>query len=177
MQTVNSGDFNWIVPGRLLAFSTPYSRDGVNNCNYRLNKHSCYLGTYFICVHDLRFVVLLAGYRRHSPAFYYQYFQRHQVKHVVRLNGPTYNGQRTFVDEANIQFADMPMSDGFPPSDVAISFFFSLCEQYIDDPLQSSNNAINEPPENNGGNTFKCGGAVAVHCKGKLDKLRTWFIV
>lgn len=67
-ETVMSGDLNWIVPGKILAFAGPCDKP---NCN--------------------RF------YYRHPPKFYYQYFNDHNVTTIVRLNEPEYE-RSSFVE-------------------------------------------------------------------------------
>ncbi|XP_028833344.1 cell division cycle 14Aa isoform X1 [Denticeps clupeoides] len=62
---VENGDFNWIVPGKLLAFSGPHPKSKVEN-----------------------------GYPLHSPEAYFPYFRQHGVTDVVRLNRKIYEGRR-----------------------------------------------------------------------------------
>lgn len=113
------------------------------------------------------YFILLAGYQIHSPAFYYQYFKDNNVKHVVRLNSKrTYDAKCTFVAAANIQHTDLVFTDGTPPTDSILNIFLNLCEQYVNDDSDAINRNKNIT---NKTNTSKCGGAVAVHCKGKCD--------
>lgn len=68
----------------------------------------------------------------------------------------------------------MVFTDGTPPTDSILNNFLNLCEQYINDDLD----AINRNKNINGKtNTFKCGDAVAVHCKGKCDNRKSCFII
>uniref|UniRef100_A0AAY4A9Y3 protein-tyrosine-phosphatase n=1 Tax=Denticeps clupeoides TaxID=299321 RepID=A0AAY4A9Y3_9TELE len=64
-ERVENGDFNWIVPGKLLAFSGPHPKSKVEN-----------------------------GYPLHSPEAYFPYFRQHGVTDVVRLNRKIYEGRR-----------------------------------------------------------------------------------
>ncbi|XP_075901363.1 dual specificity protein phosphatase CDC14AB isoform X3 [Nelusetta ayraudi] len=64
-ERVENGDLNWIVPGKLLAFSGPHARTRVEN-----------------------------GYPLHAPEAYFPYFRRGGVEAVVRLNRKQYDGQR-----------------------------------------------------------------------------------
>ncbi|XP_035276319.1 dual specificity protein phosphatase CDC14AB-like isoform X2 [Anguilla anguilla] len=64
-ERVENGDFNWIVPRKLLAFSGPHSKSKIEN-----------------------------GYPLHSPEAYFPYFRQHGVTAVVRLNKKTYDGRR-----------------------------------------------------------------------------------
>lgn len=60
-ETVMSGDINWIVPNKILAFAGPNERQ-----------------TQSIFHHG------------HSPRFYYHYFKDHNVTTIIRLNEPEY---------------------------------------------------------------------------------------
>ncbi|XP_066536988.1 cell division cycle 14Aa isoform X2 [Hoplias malabaricus] len=64
-ERVENGDFNWIVPGKLLAFSGPHPRSKIDN-----------------------------GYPLHAPESYFPYFRQHNVTDVVRLNRKTYEARR-----------------------------------------------------------------------------------
>uniref|UniRef100_A0A4W5QLF4 Cell division cycle 14A n=1 Tax=Hucho hucho TaxID=62062 RepID=A0A4W5QLF4_9TELE len=64
-ERVENGDMNWIIPGKILAFSGPHPRSKIEN-----------------------------GYPLHAPEAYFPYFQGHHVTAVVRLNRKIYDGQR-----------------------------------------------------------------------------------
>ncbi|XP_042561882.1 cell division cycle 14Aa isoform X2 [Clupea harengus] len=64
-ERVENGDFNWIVPGKLLAFSGPHPKSKIEN-----------------------------GYPLHAPEAYFPYFRQHSVTDVVRLNRKIYEGRR-----------------------------------------------------------------------------------
>lgn len=64
-QKVQNGDFNWIMPGKFLAFCGPHSESRVKN-----------------------------GYTLHSPETYFSYFRKHNVTTVVRLNKKIYDAGR-----------------------------------------------------------------------------------
>ncbi|KAL2097975.1 hypothetical protein ACEWY4_007182 [Coilia grayii] len=64
-ERVENGDFNWIVPGKLLAFSGPHPNSKIEN-----------------------------GYPLHAPEAYFPYFRQHNVTDVVRLNRKIYEGRR-----------------------------------------------------------------------------------
>ncbi|XP_043915720.1 dual specificity protein phosphatase CDC14B isoform X2 [Protopterus annectens] len=64
-EKVENGDFNWIVPGKLLAFSGPHPKSRVEN-----------------------------GYPRHAPEAYFPYFKKHSVTTIVRLNKKIYDARR-----------------------------------------------------------------------------------
>ncbi|CAB1326034.1 unnamed protein product [Coregonus sp. 'balchen'] len=64
-ERVENGDMNWIIPGKILAFSGPHPKSKIEN-----------------------------GYPLHAPEAYFLYFQEHDVTAVVRLNRKIYDGQR-----------------------------------------------------------------------------------
>ncbi|XP_030630119.1 cell division cycle 14Aa [Chanos chanos] len=64
-ERVENGDLNWIVPGKLLAFSGPHPKSKVEN-----------------------------GYPFHAPEAYFPYFRQHNVTDIVRLNRKIYEGRR-----------------------------------------------------------------------------------
>lgn len=64
-ETVMSGDLNWIVPGKLLAFAGPSDKP----VNSKI-------------------------YYKHPPQFYYHYFKDHGVSTIVRLNEPEYESSK-----------------------------------------------------------------------------------
>lgn len=64
-ERVENGDFNWIVPGKFLAFSGPHPKSKIEN-----------------------------GYPLHAPEAYFPYFKKHNVAAVVRLNKKIYEAKR-----------------------------------------------------------------------------------
>ncbi|XP_046862872.1 dual specificity protein phosphatase CDC14A-like isoform X2 [Xenia sp. Carnegie-2017] len=64
-ERVENGDFNWIVPGKFLAFSGPHNKSR-----------------------------LLNGYPLHSPESYIPYFRKHGITTIVRLNKKMYEAKR-----------------------------------------------------------------------------------
>ncbi|XP_030883465.1 dual specificity protein phosphatase CDC14A isoform X2 [Leptonychotes weddellii] len=64
-ERVENGDFNWIVPGKFLAFSGPHPKSKIEN-----------------------------GYPLHAPEAYFPYFKKHNVTTVVRLNKKIYEAKR-----------------------------------------------------------------------------------
>ncbi|XP_026169576.1 dual specificity protein phosphatase CDC14AB-like [Mastacembelus armatus] len=65
---VQNGDMNWIIPGKVLAFSSPHHCSKIEN-----------------------------GYPLHAPEAYFAYFHQNNVAAVVRLNRKLYDG-RCFED-------------------------------------------------------------------------------
>ncbi|KAK3755632.1 hypothetical protein QZH41_017624 [Actinostola sp. cb2023] len=64
-ERVEHGDFNWILPGKFLAFSGPHNKSRIEN-----------------------------GYPLHAPEAYVPYFKKHNVSTVVRLNKKLYDARR-----------------------------------------------------------------------------------
>ncbi|XP_058616157.1 dual specificity protein phosphatase CDC14AB isoform X4 [Onychostoma macrolepis] len=64
-ERVENGDLNWIVPGKLLAFSGPHPKSKIEN-----------------------------GYPLHAPEAYFPYFRKHNVTTIVRLNKKIYEAKR-----------------------------------------------------------------------------------
>lgn len=64
-ERVENGDFNWIVPGKFLAFSGPHPKSKIEN-----------------------------GYPLHAPEAYFPYFKKNNVTTIVRLNKKIYEAKR-----------------------------------------------------------------------------------
>ncbi|KAL0859544.1 hypothetical protein ABMA27_010688 [Loxostege sticticalis] len=64
-EKVENGDLNWIVPGKMLAFSGPHHRSRIDR-----------------------------GYHLHSPEHYHEYFRAHNVTTIVRLNKKSYDARQ-----------------------------------------------------------------------------------
>ncbi|XP_066048457.1 dual specificity protein phosphatase CDC14A isoform X2 [Chamaea fasciata] len=64
-ERVENGDFNWIIPGKFLAFSGPHPKSKLEN-----------------------------GYPLHAPEAYFPYFKKHNVTSIVRLNKKIYEAKR-----------------------------------------------------------------------------------
>ncbi|XP_023253987.1 dual specificity protein phosphatase CDC14AB-like [Seriola lalandi dorsalis] len=64
-ERVENGDMNWIIPGKILAFSGPHPRSKIEN-----------------------------GYPLHAPEAYFAYFHQNAITAVVRLNRKLYEGRR-----------------------------------------------------------------------------------
>ncbi|XP_014794735.1 PREDICTED: dual specificity protein phosphatase CDC14A isoform X2 [Calidris pugnax] len=62
---VENGDFNWIIPGKFLAFSGPHPKSKLEN-----------------------------GYPLHAPEAYFPYFKKHNVTSIIRLNKKIYEAKR-----------------------------------------------------------------------------------
>ncbi|NXD97901.1 CC14A phosphatase, partial [Chaetorhynchus papuensis] len=64
-ERVENGDFNWIIPGKFLAFSGPHPKSKLEN-----------------------------GYPLHAPESYFPYFKKHNVTSIIRLNKKIYEAKR-----------------------------------------------------------------------------------
>ncbi|XP_068808357.1 dual specificity protein phosphatase CDC14A isoform X1 [Struthio camelus] len=64
-ERVENGDFNWIIPGKFLAFSGPHPKSKLEN-----------------------------GYPLHAPEAYFPYFRKHNVTSIIRLNKKIYEAKR-----------------------------------------------------------------------------------
>ncbi|XP_041983366.1 dual specificity protein phosphatase CDC14A-like [Aricia agestis] len=115
-EKVENGDLNWIVPGKMLAFSGPHHRS-------RLDR----------------------GYPLHSPEHYHEYFRKHNVTTIVRLNKKSYDA-RQFTAHG-FEHRELFFVDGSVPSDLIVNRFIRIAEA--------------------------AKGAVAVHCKAGLGRTGT----
>ncbi|KAK1165371.1 dual specificity protein phosphatase CDC14AB isoform X2 [Acipenser oxyrinchus oxyrinchus] len=64
-ERVENGDFNWIVPGKFLAFSGPHPKSKIEH-----------------------------GYPLHAPEAYFPYFRKQNVTTIIRLNKKIYDASR-----------------------------------------------------------------------------------
>lgn len=64
-EKVENGDFNWIVPGKFLAFAGPHNKSRIEN-----------------------------GYPLHAPDHYFPYFHSHGVSTIIRLNKRLYEAKK-----------------------------------------------------------------------------------
>lgn len=64
-EKVENGDFNWILPGKFLAFAGPHNKSCIEN-----------------------------GYPLHAPDYYFPYFRLHNVTTIVRLNKRMYEAKK-----------------------------------------------------------------------------------
>lgn len=109
LQRVENGDLNWIVPGKFLGFCGPHNK-----------------------TRNIR------GYPLHAPEFYFNYFRKHNVTTIIRLNKKMYDASK--FSNAGFEHHDLYFLDGSTPTDKILSEFLNICE--------------------------KTEGAIAVHCKG-----------
>uniref|UniRef100_A0A3P9CAE3 protein-tyrosine-phosphatase n=1 Tax=Maylandia zebra TaxID=106582 RepID=A0A3P9CAE3_9CICH len=97
-ERVENGDMNWIVPGKVLAFSSPHSRGESESLSYPL----------------------------HTPEAYFSYFCQNDITTVVRLNRTLYDGRR--FEDAGFEHHDLFFLDGTTPSDLIVRRFLHVCE-------------------------------------------------
>ncbi|KAK7933126.1 hypothetical protein WMY93_004022 [Mugilogobius chulae] len=64
-ERAENGDFNWIIPGKFLAFSGPHPKTKIEN-----------------------------GYPLHAPEAYIPYFRKHNITTIIRLNKKMYDARR-----------------------------------------------------------------------------------
>ncbi|XP_038048405.1 dual specificity protein phosphatase CDC14AB-like isoform X3 [Patiria miniata] len=64
-ERVENGDFNWILPGKYLAFSGPHPKSKIEN-----------------------------GYPLHAPEAYFPYFRKNSITTIIRLNKKIYDARR-----------------------------------------------------------------------------------
>ncbi|XP_066912800.1 dual specificity protein phosphatase CDC14A-like [Clytia hemisphaerica] len=112
-ERVENGDFNWIIPGKFLAFAGPHDRSGIEN-----------------------------GYPLHSPESYFEYFKKHNISTVIRLNKKLYDAKR--FKNGGFGHYDLFFTDGSIPNDSIIKRFLTITENIS--------------------------GAAAVHCKAGLGR-------
>lgn len=115
-ERVENGDFNWIVPDKFLAFCGPHSKSRLDN-----------------------------GYPIHAPETYFEYFRKHNVTTIIRLNVKIYDAAR--FTNAGFTHHDLFFVDGSTPNDAILKKFLTICEQ--------------------------AEGGIAVHCKAGLGRTGT----
>lgn len=98
-ETVMTGDHNWIVPGKLLAFAGPTNKPDPG----------------------------AKTYAKHPPNFFYHYFKDHNVTTIVRLNDPEYDSWS--FTELGFDHRDLIFPDGYPPTSTVSNKFISIVDQ------------------------------------------------
>ncbi|KAG5681344.1 hypothetical protein PVAND_010788 [Polypedilum vanderplanki] len=98
-EIVESGDLNWIVPNKFIAFCGPHLLSGTDN----------------------------KGYTHHAPDKYFEYFHKNNVKTIIRLNYKFYEAS-SFTD-AGFKHYDLIFRDGSTPSDTIMNQFLDICEK------------------------------------------------
>lgn len=98
-EIVESGDLNWILPNKFIAFCGPHMMSGTDN----------------------------KGYTHHAPDKYFDYFRQNNVTTIVRLNYKFYEAS-SFVD-AGFKHHDLIFRDGSTPNDTILNQFLEICER------------------------------------------------
>jgi len=97
-ERVENGDFNWIVPGKFLAFSGPTQTP----------------------------IAYVDGVKTNTPETYYEYFNENNVTGVVRFNNKVYD-RKKFLD-AGFNHYDLYFADGGNPTDAILKRFLEITE-------------------------------------------------
>jgi len=97
-ERVENGDFNWIVPGKFLAFSGPTQTP----------------------------IAYVDGVKTNTPETYFEYFSNHNITAIVRFNNKVYD-RKKFMD-AGFNHYDLYFSDGGTPTDAIIKRFVEVSE-------------------------------------------------
>jgi len=97
-ERVENGDFNWIVPGKFLAFSGPTQTP----------------------------IAYVDGVKTNTPETYFEYFRKHNVTGVVRFNNKVYD-RKKFLD-AQFNHYDLYFADGGNPTEQILKRFLEIVE-------------------------------------------------
>jgi len=97
-ERVENGDFNWIVPGKFLAFSGPTQTP----------------------------IAYVDGVKTNTPETYFEYFRKKNVTGVVRFNNKVYD-RKKFLD-AQFNHYDLYFADGANPTDAILKRFLEIVE-------------------------------------------------
>lgn len=136
---MENGDLNWIVPGKLLAFSGPHPKSKMENGGRRRSISRRGASGRIWSISGLTTCASPAGYPLHAPESYFPYFRQRGVVAVVRLNKKMYEAAR-FAD-GGFRHWDLFFLDGSTPGEAITRRFLALCDATP--------------------------GALAVHCKGE----------
>jgi len=97
-ERVENGDFNWLIPGKFLAFSGPTQTP----------------------------IAYVDGVKTNTPETYYDYFHKTGVTGIIRFNNKVYD-RKKFID-AGFNHYDMYFTDGGNPTDAILKRFLEVCE-------------------------------------------------
>lgn len=144
-ERAENGDFNWIIPGKFLAFSGPHPKSKIENgelCAPFLrsvtkisDKAPLNLTRFFLLL------LFISGYPLHAPEAYIPYFRKHNITAIIRLNKKMYDARR--FTEVGFEHHDLFFVDGSTPNDSIVRKFLNICEN--------------------------AEGGIAVHCKGRVS--------
>jgi len=97
-ERVENGDFNWLVPGKFLAFSGPTQTP----------------------------IAYVDGVKTNTPETYFEYFAANNITGIVRFNNKVYD-RKKFVD-AGFNHYDMYFPDGSNPPESILKRFLEVTE-------------------------------------------------
>lgn len=97
-ERVENGDFNWLVPGKFLAFSGPTQTP----------------------------IAYVDGVKTNTPETYFKYFSDNNVTGIVRFNNKVYD-RKKFID-AGFNHYDMYFPDGSNPPENILKRFLEVTE-------------------------------------------------
>ncbi|XP_057212933.1 dual specificity protein phosphatase CDC14B isoform X2 [Triplophysa rosa] len=121
-ERAENGDFNWIIPGKFLAFSGPHPKSKIENgaCGAESVETVSRMRT------AMRTSVSVLRYPLHAPEAYFPYFRKHNITTIIRLNKKMYDAKR-FTD-MGFSHHDLFFVDGSTPNDVIVTKFLNICE-------------------------------------------------
>ncbi|THH00405.1 hypothetical protein EW026_g2120 [Hermanssonia centrifuga] len=143
-EKVENGDWNWLTPN-FIAFASPVDPVWIKRERERKNQEAQALGGPHSPIKGEH------ALQRKLPAPFQnclEYFEKKNIKLVVRLNNPLYDRQ-VFLDHG-INHAELYFDDGTNPTDDIVRKFIDMAD-----------------------NIIESGGVVAVHCKAGLGRTGT----
>ncbi|KIY45956.1 phosphatases II, partial [Fistulina hepatica ATCC 64428] len=144
-EKVENGDWNWITPN-FIAFASPVDSNWINRARESMGGEAVTPTTPLSSSTSGN----LALQRKLPTPFLncLEYFEKRNIKLVVRLNNPLYD-REVFI-ERGIDHMELYFDDGTNPTDEIVRTFLDVSDRIIED-----------------------GGVVAIHCKAGLGRTGT----